>query len=105
MKKRFLGLICLLYSGIIIYVLVFDKLKNFLAPQMQIYIKLSLIPIVLLGFVMLFSNNITYKFKIGDLILILPLVFMILAGDGRLTASFASNRMTNIKKENKRKIL
>ncbi len=101
MKKRFLGLICLLYSGIIIYVLVFDKLKNFLAPQMQIYIKLSLIPIVLLGFVMLFSNNITYKFKIGDLILILPLVFMILAGDGRLTASFASNRMTNIKKENK----
>jgi hypothetical protein len=39
MSKRYLGIICLLYSGLFGYVIFFDKLKNFLAPQMQIYIK------------------------------------------------------------------
>ena len=53
MKKRFLGIICLLYSGIIGYVWFSDKLKNYLAPQMQIYIKIAIIPLLIIGLVML----------------------------------------------------
>lgn len=104
MSKRYLGIICLLYSGLFGYVIVFDKLKNFLAPQMQIYIKLSLIPMIIIGLVMLFNNRVHYKFKISDLVLILPLVLLIFAGDGRLTSSFASNRTTNLNREKKAKV-
>ncbi|MBQ8892105.1 MAG: TIGR03943 family protein [Bacilli bacterium] len=101
MKKRFLGIVAIVYSCIILYVWIFDILKNFLAPSMQIYIKLSLIPMFLISLVMLFNNKVNYKFKISDLVLILPLVLLILAGDGRLTSSFASNRTTNFNTENR----
>ena len=40
--KKFLGIICLLYSGIIGYIWFNNKLKFFLAPNMQVYIKISL---------------------------------------------------------------
>ena len=103
MSKRYLGLICLLYSFILGYVVVFDKLKLFLAPGMRIYIKLSIIPLLLIGLVMLFNNKVQYKFKVSDLVLILPLIFLIFAGDGRLTSSFASNRTTNLNYENRTK--
>ncbi|MCR4580979.1 MAG: TIGR03943 family protein [Bacilli bacterium] len=103
MSKKYLGIICLLYSGIFGYVVFFDKLKNFLAPQMQIYIKLSIIPMLIIGIVMLFNNKVNYKFKASDLVLILPLVLLILSGDGRLTASFASNRTMNFNTENRTK--
>ena len=93
--KRYLGIICLLYTGIFGYVVFFDKIKFFLAPQMQIYIKLSIVPMLLIGLVMLFDKNVHYKFKISDLVLLLPVILLIFAHDGRLTSSFASNRMTN----------
>ena len=103
MSKRYLGIICLLYSGIFGHVLLFDKIKLFLAPQMQIYIKLSIIPMLLIGFVMLLNNKVYYKFKISDLLLILPLVLLIFSGDGRLTSKFASNRTINLNVENRTK--
>ena len=93
MSKRFLGIICLLYSGIFGYVIFFDKLKFFLAPNMQIYLKLSVIPMLIIGIVMLFDKKIEYKFKISDLILLLPLIILLFTGDGRLSANFASNRI------------
>lgn len=95
MKKRFLGIICLLYSIMILYVWIFNKLDNFLAPNMQIYLKISLIPLLFMGLVMFFNRNIKYNFKINDLVLLIPFIMIILAGDGRLTASLASNRMMN----------
>ena len=101
MSKKYLGIICFLYSGIILYVWIFDKLNNYLAPQMQIYIKLSVIPMMIVGLVLLFNSKVTYKFKISDLILILPLVMLILAGDGRLSMSFASNRTVNYNTKNR----
>ena len=104
MSKRYLGIIYLLYSGIIAYVIFFGKLKNFLAPQMQIYIKLSLIPLIIIGIIMLFDNKGHYKFKISDLILVLPLILLIFTGDGRLTSSFASNKMTKPTMNNRTKI-
>lgn len=95
MKKRFLGLISLMYSLIIIYVVVTDRLKNFLAPNMQLYLKVAIIPLILISIVLLFTNKINYKFKISDLILLLPLIMLIIAGNGRLTTSFANNRTLN----------
>ena len=108
MSKKYLGIICLLYSGIFSYVVIFDKLKNFLAPQMQIYIKLSIIPMILIGLVMIFNDKVSYKFKFSDLILLLPLILFMIAGDGRLTTSFASNRTLEnkikvVKKQEKKK--
>lgn len=37
MKKRFLGIVCIIYFLLIIYVFIINKLKNFLAPNMHIY--------------------------------------------------------------------
>ena len=91
--KKFLGTICLIYSGIIAYVWIFDEVKNFLAPTMQIYLKVSLFPLALLGLVLYFEEHIHYKFKVTDIVLLLPIIMFIIAGNGRLSASFASNRM------------
>ena len=46
---------------------------------------------------MLLNNKVNYKFKPSDLILLLPLILLIFSGDGKLTSSFANNRVTNIK--------
>ena len=67
--KKFLGFICLAYSFIIAYLWIFNQLKNFLAPTMQIYIKVSLIPLIIVGFVLYYSEHIHYKFKIRAFIL------------------------------------
>ena len=101
MKKRFLGIICLLYAGIIIYVVLSNNIKNYLAPQMQIYLKVAIVPLLIMGMVLCFNNKISYEFKITDLILLLPLFMLILAGNGRLTSSFASNRTSNFRKNTK----
>lgn len=92
MSKKFLGVISFLYALIFSYVVLFDKIKHFLAPQIQIYIKLSIIPLFLLAIILFFKEEEDYQFKISDLILILPLVMLILAGDGRLNSHFAKTR-------------
>ena len=53
--KRFLGFICLLYAGIIIYVKLSNNLNNYLAPNMQMYILLSIIPLIIMGLVMILN--------------------------------------------------
>ena len=95
MKNKFLGIICLLFAGIIIYVWCTDSLKNYLAPNMHIYIKVSAVFLIIIGLIILLSEF-HYKFKIVDLVLFLPLVLLIIAGDGRLSTSFSSNRSSNL---------
>ncbi len=103
MRNKYLGLICLLYAGIIGYVWIFDKLKNFLAPQMQLYIKMALFPLIIIGLVMLFSSG-KGKFKFSDLALIFPLIMLIICMDGRLTLSLANNKMNVKNMEGKQKV-
>lgn len=100
--KRFLGIICLLYAGLIIYVWCSGLLSNFISPNMQIYIKLSIIPLVLMGILFIFNRNIEYKFRISDLVLILPFIMIIIVGDGRLSLNLANNRMA-VSNENRSK--
>ena len=106
--KKFLGIICFIYAGLILYIWIFGKLKYFLAPQMTIYLKLSTILLILMGFVLIF-NNIHYKFKITDLVLLLPIIMFLLTGNGKLSLNFASSRVdtsainqrnSSIKKDN-----
>ena len=95
MKKKFLGIICFIYCFIILYVILSNKLDNYIAPNMQIYIKVSLLPLFITGFTLIFINKINYRFKISDLILIIPLVLIIFAGDGNLTHAIAKVKRTN----------
>ena len=99
MKKKYLGIICLLYAGIILFVNHYNILRNFLAPQMQIYLKCSVPIFILIALVIFYSDKFHYHFKISDLVLLLPLVMLIMAGDGRLSLNAASNRTTTIKRE------
>ncbi len=99
MKKKYLGLICLLYALIILFVNHYNILRNFLAPQMQIYLKCSVPVLLLMAIVIFYSDKFHYHFKITDLLLLLPLVMLIMAGDGRLTLSASTNRISNIKRE------
>ena len=100
MKKKFIGIICILYSSIILYIILTNQLKNYLAPQIQIYIKVLVIPMIILGIIMLFNKH-EYKLKASDLILIIPLVLIIIASNARLSTSFASNRTTTINYKNR----
>jgi len=98
--KRYLGWICMLYAMIIGYVWMFDKLKNFLSPSMQIYIKISLFIFLILGYVLtnLDKEDDPGKFKWSNLVLIIPFIALILCGDGKLSANLAQNRMLKINK-------
>ena len=96
MKKCYLGIICLLYALIIVYVWFSNSLRNFLAPNMQIYLKCSFIPLIIMGLILIVNKG-HYKFKVSDLVLLLPLFMLIMAGDGRLSSNFAKNRMTTFK--------
>lgn len=91
--KKFLGIICLIYSSLIIFVWLSGNLDNFIAPNMQIYIKGSIIPLIIIGIVLL-TNNVNYKFKISDLILLLPLLLVISSGDGNLSIDVAKVKAT-----------
>lgn len=97
--KKYLSVVCFIYVAIIIYVWLCGYLDNYLAPNMQIYLKLSLIPISIMGIVFLFCN-ISYKFKNTDLLLLVPLIFVLLARDGNLTASFAQNKIIKVNRNN-----
>lgn len=94
MRNKFLGFICLVYSFIIGYAWIFDKLKNYLALQMQSYIKISLFPLIILGIGLIISKN-KNKFKISDIVLLIPIIFLFISGDGRLDVNFASNRLSD----------
>lgn len=99
MRQKYLGVISLLYSIIIIYLYFNNKLKCFLAPNMINYLIISSIFLIIIGVVLLF-NKANNKFKTSDLVLVLPLIVLLISGDGRLNTSLASNRVvSNTKKD------
>ena len=100
MKNKFLGIVCFIYCFIICYVILTNHLDNYIAPNMQIYIKLSIIPLFIVGLVLIFNNKFNYKFKISDLVLVIPLMLIFFAGDGNLTHAIAKVKMTNKKSDN-----
>jgi putative membrane protein len=98
MRNKFLGIVCLIYSFVIAFTWISNNLKNFLAINMQNYIKLSLIPLIIMGIYLIISKS-KNKFKFSDVILLIPLIMIFIAGDGRLTVSFANNRVSNHNKK------
>ena len=96
MKNKYLGIICILYSSIIFYVYFSNLLKKYLAPQMQIYLIIAAIPLLIMGIIMILSKT-HNKIRLSDFILLLPLLLIIVAGDANLSMSLATNRMGNLK--------
>jgi putative membrane protein len=94
MKKRFIPIVSIIYGVLLIYLFMSGKLSSFLAPNMHIYFYLSIVPLIIIGLVTVIKAP-KIKFKITDLILLLPIIMLLLAGDGTLTSSFAKSRMNN----------
>lgn len=103
MKKRYLGLICVIYALFIIYEKLVGSLNNFLAPRMQINIIICSIVLFIFGLVLIFNRHIKYEFKVLDLLLLFPLIFLVLAGDGKVSLSLADNRTNNFLGNDSRK--
>ena len=103
MRNKYFCIICFLYSFIIGYVWFSGLIKNFLAPQMQVYIKCAFFLLIIFGIVMLFIKG-RKNIKVSDLFLLLPLVLLLLAGDGRISVSLAENRSSNVSTDNRVKI-
>ena len=97
MKQKFLGLVCMVYTTIIYYAYFSKKLGNFLAPSMQKGLLISGIVLLIIGLLFLETTE-KEKMKIGDWFLLFPLLFLILANDGKLTTSFANNRGNTFQK-------
>ena len=97
--KRFLGIVCLIYSSLILYVWLSGNLGNFIAPNMQMYIKGSVFPLIIIGIVILLNNKINYKFKVSDLVLLLPVLLIFFSGDGNLSINIAKVKATTKNRE------
>ena len=67
---------------------------------MQKYIKISTFILMTFGFIICILKDNKYKFKVSDLILILPIIMIFLVGDGKLTTNLSSNRSNMIKNNN-----
>ena len=98
--KKYLGFIYLVYAGIIIYTLLSKIISNFLSPQLQIYTKIAIIPLIIIGIIISGNRKFHYHFKISDLILLIPIIMIILAQDGNLSLELAENRSSNLLSEN-----
>lgn len=98
MRKKFLGIVCILYSLLVLYIVLSGYLKNYLSPSMQKYILVATPILFIMGIINIISKENDYKFKFSDLILLLPILILFLAKDGRLSTSIANNRTTSFKK-------
>lgn len=92
MKKRYLGFICIIYFILFIFIFIKGYMGNYLAPQMHKNILIASVVLFVIGLVIIFSKKFDYKFKISDLVLLLPIFMFIFAKDGRITTNLASNR-------------
>lgn len=96
--KKYLGIVIIIYTIIITYLIISNKISHFLAPFMYTYLYIIFIPLLITGISLLLKNN--YKFKISDLILLLPLILLFLTNDGVLPASLSNNKTIGINKKN-----
>lgn len=95
MKNKYLSIISIIYSILLIYLLISNNLKNYLVKSMFIYVIIASIILLIIGITSIINKDNHYKFKIIDLILLLPLIMFIFSGNGRLTTSLAENKIIN----------
>lgn len=98
MKRKYLGLVCLLYSAMVLYVYLKKYLNNYLSLSMQKYILITSPILIIMGIVLIIDKH-DDKFKLNDLCLLLPVFMIFLSNDGRLTTSLANNRANNFSKK------
>ena len=74
MRKIFFSCVSIIYSAVILYTIISNKIGNYLSPNMQSYLIYSVLPLLVIGIVLFFDTG-NKKIKISDLILLLPLLF------------------------------
>ena len=99
--RKYLGFICLLYFGIIVYVFKEEKIKYFLSPSMAVYLKCATVILFILAIFVFLNKKFKYKFKLSDLVLFVPLVMLMFTSNCTFSSSFAVNRMNISKKGDK----
>lgn len=95
LNKRFLQVIIFVYILIIFYLKISNKLNNFLNPTIQTYLIIAGI-IFLFILILTIKEGVKYNLKLLDLVLLIPIIAVILSGDGRLNESIALNRGSNL---------
>ena len=97
MKKNFLGIICLLYTIIIFYMSITGLIANYLAPFMQKYLIIAILPLLIIGIVLIRDKH--YHFKVTDLVLLLPIICIFITNDAHLSNSLVINKNNNVIRE------
>lgn len=105
MRKKYLALISFSYLSMFVFFIFTNRLKNFLAPQMYIYVQLGIIPLFLIFINYIIRKEEKHccthekcdhkeneKFSYFNLILLVPILMIILSGDGKLSLDLASNK-------------
>ena len=95
MKNKFLGIISILLSGVVCYLYFNNKLGYFLIPRMQIYLIIAGIFLFVVGLFLLFSHD-EDIFGFSELLLVIPFIFILFMGDGKLTLNIANNRSSSL---------
>ena len=104
MKSKFLGIVCFSYCFIIIWIITNGYLNNYLAPNMHKYIYISFILLLVIGFVFIFSKK-KSKIYLSDIFLLIPLIIIFVASDGKLSTDFAINRSNSFSKIKEKKVV
>lgn len=102
MKKKLITMICFLYVGLILYLYFRGYLSHFLAPKMHKYILSAAFLLFVVGIIAFLNNKFTYRFKMIDFILLLPIVALFFVGTGELSVSLAKNRSNNFSMSGKK---
>lgn len=92
MKNRYLGVVCFLYAGIILYLKFSGILNNFIASTFEIYSLITCGVLIIIGITLVMTKKVKGKINCSDFFLLLPIVLLIFAGDGRISTNIAHNR-------------
>ncbi|MBQ8132154.1 MAG: TIGR03943 family protein [Bacilli bacterium] len=94
--KKYIGYVCLYYTFLISYITLNGNLGNYLAPNMHINVYLSAIVLFIMGAILLREEHNHYQFKPFDIILLLPILFLVFAKDGQLDTNIANTKQSKM---------
>ena len=96
MKQKLVGIYFILFS-IIIYVMYFTKyLQSFLARKVLGFTLIAALLLLVLGILILIGKIKNLNIKKNSYILIIPIIMLIIAGDGTVSLNLAKKRGSNL---------
>ena len=96
MKEKFLGIYFIILS-LTIYILYFlGFLNNFLANKVIIFSLLSGVLLLIIGILLVCNKFSNIKIEKNTMLLVIPIIMIIIAGDGKLGLEFSKKRGSNL---------